>query len=118
MVKPLIIAGISVLVGLVAGLVLHAYFFDARSKVQCLIQRDVAWSRGSAMVSIPALLALERGDTSTAEKQLARNIATYQLTWGQQNVTLPGLPDIDPLIRSAIDRSPMLREELNKKKSE
>src|SRR5438045_920366 len=118
MVKPIIIASISVIVGLVAGLVLHARFFDARSQIQCLMQREIAWSRGDAMGSIPPLLALERGDTATAKKQLAHNIASYQRIFGEQDATLPGLPEIKPLIQSAIDRSPTLQDELNKKTGE
>ena len=114
MVKPTLIAIISCATGVVAGLALHAWFFDTRLQIRCALRQEVAWSRGAAMMSVPSLLALERGDTAAAQQQLVRNIATYQRTFGQMNVDLPGLPEGTPIIQSAIERSSILREELKK----
>jgi hypothetical protein len=118
MVRSLLIASISAVVTFVAGCIVHARFFDARSEIQCLMQREMAGSHGAAVVSLSALLALEHHDTSAAKRQLARQIASYQRAFGKYDGALPDRPKLAPLIHTAAEQSSVLRDEIGKKAGE
>ena len=118
MVKSLVIASVSAVIGLVAGCIVHARFFDARSEIQRLMQREMAGSHGAAVVSLSALLALEHDDTSAAKRQLARQIGGYQRAFGKYDGALPDRPKLAPLIQSAAEQSSVLREEIGKNAGE
>jgi hypothetical protein len=118
MVKSLVIASVCVVIGFIAGCFVHARFFDARSEIQCLMQREMAGSHEAAVVSLSVLLALEHDDTSAAKCQLARQIASYQRAFGKYDGALPDRPKLVPLIQSAAEQSSILREEIGKNAGE
>ena len=81
------------------------------------MQRSLAGSCHATVVSLAALSAIERGDIAGAKHQLVRQIASYEHTFGDYDGALPDCPKLHPLITSAAEESPTLREELEKKES-
>ena len=118
MIKPLVIAILSLIVGVVFGWFLHSQLGDPSSKIRASMQRSIAGSHNASVVSMAALLALERGDTDAAKHQLARQIASYQHTFGEYDGALSDCPKLEPMISSAAEQSATLREELAKKKTQ
>jgi hypothetical protein len=118
MVKSLVIAAFSLAVGIVAGWFLHARIGDPYSQIRASMQRSIAGSCHASVVSLAALLALERGDSDAAKRQLARQIASYHHTFGAYDGALPDCPKLEPMIASAAEQSPILRRTLAKKESQ
>jgi hypothetical protein len=118
MVKSLVIAVLSLILGAVAGWFAHAQLGDPAAPIRSSMQRNLAGSSQASTVSLAALLALERGDTEAAKRQLARQIASYQHTFSEYDGALPGYPKLQPLISSAAEQSQTLREEIARKDSQ
>jgi len=118
MVKPLVIATLSLVVGVISGWFLHARLGDPSSQIRASMQRSIAGSHHASVVSMAALLTLERGDTDAAKHQLARQIASYQHTFSDYDGALPDCPKLQPMISSAAEQSEILRQELAKKESQ
>ena len=117
MVKPLVIAAITGAVGVVAGWFLHARLGDPASQIRASMQRSIAGSSHASVVSLGALLALERGDVDAAKHQLARQIASYHRTFAEYDGVLPDSPKLQPLITDAAEQSPILRDQLATKEN-
>jgi len=117
-VKPLVIATLSFAVGAVFGWFSHKRLSDPAAEIRTSMQRSIAGSYHASIVSLAALLALERGDIDAAKHQLARQIASYQHTFGGYDGALPDCPKLQPMITSAAEQSAILREQLAKKESQ
>ena len=116
--KLLAIATLSLAVGATGGWFVHARLGEPYSQIRGSMQRSIAGSCHASIVSLAALLALERGDGDAAKRQLARQIASYQHTFGDYDGALPDYPKLQPAIATAAEQSAMLREELGKKETQ
>jgi hypothetical protein len=115
MIKLLLIAMLSIVLGFTAGWFLHARLDDPFSEIRASMQRTIAGSAHASVVSLSALLTLERGDIDAAKHQLARQIASYDHSFGEYDGVVPGCPKLLPWITGVAEHSPILREELAKK---
>jgi hypothetical protein len=106
--KPVYVALVAGLVGLLAGYEITARVFFPKLAAHSISSEQ----RYAAVISLGALNKLESGEVEKAKSLLAREVIGYsRASFG---ASLPQREQIGPLIKAAIEKSPALKEELGK----
>lgn len=114
MIKFLLVAGVGCAIGFGGGFATgwHQRLDYPELAIKAQMREVVSAQTSAAMLSLPVLLKLEKGDIEKAKSLLARQVADYQRSWAKYDGVLPGQPKLLPLIQESNEHSPALQQEL------